>query len=153
MYKHGVAYLERSGPADGSFELSFRRSDMNDVLKSLAVGVADTGDGAAHVGAIGFETPTDPDRLLAARKLLLTPGEALTDLLNAVRGRSVEISTEGGAHRGEVIGVDESGGAGASRRLLVLLGIGLVHLFGVWAGDVLSTYAVVGFVLLLFRQH
>jgi uncharacterized protein len=40
-----------------------------------------------------------------------------------------------------------------SRRLLVLLGIGLVHLFGVWAGDVLSTYAVVGFVLLLFRQR
>jgi uncharacterized protein len=40
-----------------------------------------------------------------------------------------------------------------SRRLLVLLGIGLVHLFGLWAGDVLSTYAVVGFVLLLFRQR
>jgi uncharacterized protein len=40
-----------------------------------------------------------------------------------------------------------------SRRLVVLLGIGLVHLFGVWAGDVLSTYALVGFVLLLFRQR
>lgn len=40
-----------------------------------------------------------------------------------------------------------------SRRLLVLLGIGLVHLFGIWLGDVLTTYAVVGFVLLLFRQR
>ncbi|WP_163995684.1 DUF418 domain-containing protein [Pyxidicoccus caerfyrddinensis] len=40
-----------------------------------------------------------------------------------------------------------------SRRLRVLLGIGLMHLFGVWAGDILSTYAVVGFVLLLFRQR
>lgn len=40
-----------------------------------------------------------------------------------------------------------------SRRLLVLLGIGLVHIFGIWAGDVLSTYAVVGFLLLLFRQR
>ncbi|WP_224243563.1 DUF418 domain-containing protein [Hyalangium gracile] len=40
-----------------------------------------------------------------------------------------------------------------SRRLLVLLGFGGVHLFGVWAGDVLSTYAVLGFVLLLFRQR
>lgn len=40
-----------------------------------------------------------------------------------------------------------------SRRLLVLLGIGLVHLFGVWVGDVLSSYAVMGFVLLLFRQR
>jgi uncharacterized protein len=40
-----------------------------------------------------------------------------------------------------------------SRRLLVLLGIGVAHLFGVWLGDVLSTYALVGFVLLLFRQR
>lgn len=40
-----------------------------------------------------------------------------------------------------------------SRRLLVLLGIGVTHLFGLWAGDVLSSYAVVGFVLLLFRQR
>ncbi len=40
-----------------------------------------------------------------------------------------------------------------SRRLLVLLGIGLVHLFGIWAGDVLVPYALMGFVLLLFRQR
>lgn len=40
-----------------------------------------------------------------------------------------------------------------SRRLLVLLGIGLTHMFAIWAGDVLSTYAVVGFALLLFHQR
>ncbi|MBU8895258.1 DUF418 domain-containing protein [Corallococcus sp. H22C18031201] len=40
-----------------------------------------------------------------------------------------------------------------ARRLSVLLAMGLVHLFGLWMGDVLSTYAVVGFVLLLFRQR
>jgi uncharacterized protein len=40
-----------------------------------------------------------------------------------------------------------------SRRLLALLGIGLVHLFGIWSGDVLAPYAVMGFVLLLFRQR
>ncbi|AFE07028.1 hypothetical protein COCOR_06632 [Corallococcus coralloides DSM 2259] len=39
------------------------------------------------------------------------------------------------------------------RRLLVLLGIGLVHMFAIWVGDILSTYALVGFVLLLFRQR
>ena len=37
MFKHGVAYLERGGPAEGPFELSFKRDEMNDVLKSLAV--------------------------------------------------------------------------------------------------------------------
>ncbi len=40
-----------------------------------------------------------------------------------------------------------------SRRLLVLLGIGVTHIFALWVGDVLSTYAVVGFALLLFRQR
>ena len=79
MYKHGVAYLERSGPADGDFDLSFRRSDMNDVLKSLAVAVA---RGTAIVGAVAFETPSDPDALLAERNLLLAPGRTLTELLD-----------------------------------------------------------------------
>lgn len=39
-----------------------------------------------------------------------------------------------------------------SRRLGVLLGMGLLHLFALWTGDILSTYAFVGFTLLLFRQ-
>ncbi|RKI48173.1 DUF418 domain-containing protein [Corallococcus sp. AB049A] len=39
------------------------------------------------------------------------------------------------------------------RRLLVLMGIGLVHMFAIWFGDILTTYAVVGFLLLLFRQR
>ncbi|RKG72348.1 DUF418 domain-containing protein [Corallococcus exercitus] len=38
------------------------------------------------------------------------------------------------------------------RRLTVLFGIGLVHMFGVWVGDILATYAVVGFMLLPFRK-
>ncbi|NRD46768.1 DUF418 domain-containing protein [Corallococcus exiguus] len=40
-----------------------------------------------------------------------------------------------------------------SRRLLVLLGIGVVHLTALWAGDVLSTYALLGFALLFFRNR
>ncbi|MBN1204313.1 MAG: DUF418 domain-containing protein [Myxococcaceae bacterium] len=40
-----------------------------------------------------------------------------------------------------------------SRRLLALLAIGLMHIFGVWVGDALSVYALAGFALLLFRQR
>lgn len=140
MYKHGVAYLERSGPADGSFELSFRRGDMNDVLKSLAVGVV---GGTGAFGGVGFETPSDSDELLAARNLLLTPGAALTGLLDAVRGRTVEVAVDGGVHRGEVIGVDETaGGTAAPRRLLVLRtgegAVALVDLAGVRAVELVE---------------
>lgn len=38
-----------------------------------------------------------------------------------------------------------------SRRLIGLLLIGVAHKFFVWAGDILVTYALMGFVLLLFR--
>lgn len=39
------------------------------------------------------------------------------------------------------------------RRLVAMLAIGLSHLFLLWYGDILSTYAVLGFGLLLFRKR
>jgi uncharacterized protein len=39
-----------------------------------------------------------------------------------------------------------------SRRLLVLLVIGLAHKFALWGGDILTLYAVFGFGLLLVRD-
>lgn len=38
------------------------------------------------------------------------------------------------------------------RRMLVLFGIGMVHAFLIWVGDILILYSLVGFLLLLFRK-
>ena len=39
------------------------------------------------------------------------------------------------------------------RRLFWLLVIGLLHAYLLWAGDILSIYAVMGFILILFRNR
>ncbi|MGH9508958.1 MAG: DUF418 domain-containing protein, partial [Terriglobales bacterium] len=39
-----------------------------------------------------------------------------------------------------------------ARRLLVLMAIGVVHAFLIWAGDILLLYAMAGFLLFLFRK-
>jgi uncharacterized protein len=59
---------------------------------------------------------------------------------------------------GAAIQMDRAEARGASfgsrytRRLLVLLGIGLIHAFLLWEGDILVLYAVTGFLVLPFRN-
>jgi hypothetical protein len=118
MFKHGVAYLERSGPCDGPFELSFKKDEMNDVLKSLAVWVA---RGEAKVYAVAFEKPEDPEEALVRRRLALEPGATLESLVTTLRGRRVAVHVSGTRHEGEVIGLQREGAEHhAERRLLVL---------------------------------
>lgn len=55
----------------------------------------------------------------------------------------------------QIARAEERGDLNASlfkRRLFWLLVIGLLHAYLLWAGDILSIYAVMGFVLLLFRK-
>ncbi len=127
VFKHGVAYLERGGPASGPFELSFRRDEMNDVLKSFAVWVA---DGEGTIGAATFEAPEDPAKELAERGLLLEPGTAFRGLLQALRGRRVVVDIGGKTQTGEVLGVDrdQDGEGRVHERLLLRDGDGEIAL-------------------------
>ncbi|MFL0286595.1 hypothetical protein ACJH6H_15150 [Mycobacterium sp. SMC-21] len=114
MYKHGMALVERSGPVDGDFALTFRHAQMKDVLKSLSV--VGTGTDLA-VGAVSFDTPTDPHSQLGGRGVQIESGNALRGLFDGLRGRTVEVDCGAMRHRGEVIGVDESA---KYRQVLVL---------------------------------
>ena len=106
MFRHGVAYVERSGPAEGAFEMSFKRDEMNDVLKSMSVWVA---SGEGRVGAVAFEAPDDPREALRERNLSLSPLHVARDLIAALGGRAVSVVSDAGAEavRGEVIGIEE----------------------------------------------
>jgi uncharacterized protein len=55
----------------------------------------------------------------------------------------------------QIARAEQRGDQGASvfkRRLFWLFVIGALHAFMLWAGDILSVYAVMGFILLLFRR-
>jgi len=118
MFRHGVAYVERGGPAQGTFEMSFKLSEMNDVLKSLSVWVA---AGAARIGAVAFEGADDPREALAERNLLLDDNAVARGLLLALRGRAVAAQVGEDWIEGEVLGLEETPNSyGPPRRQLVL---------------------------------
>lgn len=118
LFKNGVAYFERSGPAEGVFELEFGKDDINDVLKSLVVWV-ESDD--AKLGAIGFDRPEDPDTQLADRQLKFVPGKALSGMLGAFQGQAVVIGMGQDQKQGEIIGLQTSPvGHGAEQTQLIL---------------------------------
>lgn len=109
MFKHGVAFLEHAGPVLGSFELSFDKDAMNDVLKSFALWVP---SGDASVGAVDFDSPEDPVAALRERGLEFAPDDTLRGMLTFLRGRRVRLHASGvgpieGASlgEGEVVGL------------------------------------------------
>src|SRR5437762_12595817 len=63
LYSTGVAYIERRGPVAGHAEisLSFKQSQVDDVLKSMVV--LDLGQG--RIGAVSYNSSAPPSTRLA----------------------------------------------------------------------------------------
>jgi hypothetical protein len=105
LYKHGVGYFRRCGPVEGeAIKLTFRREEMDDLLKSLTV--IDYGDG--QVRGVDYETPQSQAERLAGNSIVLDDTRSLRDLLVALRGRKVQLlGSDGSAETGILVGLDE----------------------------------------------
>jgi hypothetical protein len=105
LYKHGVGFFQRRGTVEGeTVKLTFRREEMDDLLKSLTV--IDYGQG--QVRGIDYDTPQSQAERLAGCSVVLSDTRSLRDLLIALRGRQVQLLvSDGSAESGLLIGLDE----------------------------------------------
>jgi len=105
LYKHGVGFFERRAPVSGEeVELSFRVTEMNDLLKSLTA--LDWGGG--KVLGIDYATPQSQDERLAGCSIRLDDDRSLRDLLVGLRGRRVTLALDQSETlTGKLLGLDE----------------------------------------------
>ncbi|MCX4242195.1 hypothetical protein [Paraliomyxa miuraensis] len=104
LFKHGVGYFERHGKISGeaSVELSFRQSEMNDVLKSLTVLDHDGG----LVSSISYESTQPLSRQLEDFAIHIPEGHAISGLLGQLTGTRVVVHRADGRGEGVVAGVE-----------------------------------------------
>ncbi len=105
FYKHGVGFFEREGELENVHELklSFKKKDMDDLLKSLVVLDKHPEGG---VLSISYDTPEDISKLLAERSINLSKEHSLVDLLASLRGFAIEINTKNKLYDAIIVGVD-----------------------------------------------
>jgi hypothetical protein len=88
LYKHGVGFFERSGsiPAGDSARLDFKASEMNDVLKSLIINGK-----SGSVSGLRYDSGVPLDEKLAAFPFRIDPSQALSGVLDQLKGSRVEM--------------------------------------------------------------
>jgi hypothetical protein len=107
LYKHGVGFFVRQGDVDGQqVQLTFRKDEINDVLKSLAV----FDQAGGQVLGIHYQTPMDTTARLASSSIRLSQGGSLRDLVRDLRGRVCDMTFAGTPEivHGRIIGLDEA---------------------------------------------
>ena len=100
---------------------------------------------AAYFNPAAYGGRTGADLALWATNMVLVDGKMRT-LFSMLFGASTLLVIE----RAEAGG--RSGPATHIRRMLVLLGFGLIHYYFIWFGDILTLYAVCGLVAFNFRR-
>jgi hypothetical protein len=105
LYKHGVGYFEREGKVDGDavLPLTFKQSEVSDVLKSLTVLDLDGG----HIASVSYDSTKPLEQLLAEVALSIPDQGSLVNLLPQIKGARVALhSGVADPVEGSILGID-----------------------------------------------
>ncbi|MEQ8220771.1 MAG: hypothetical protein ABRQ37_00605 [Candidatus Eremiobacterota bacterium] len=105
FYKHGVGFFERKGIISGEkhLKLSFKKKDMNDILKSLIVLDRDP---AGKVVSVSYDTQEDVEQIIREKSINLSKWNKFIDLLTALTGYEITVHVKGEEITGTVVGVN-----------------------------------------------
>ncbi|MBS1797147.1 MAG: hypothetical protein JSS81_25190 [Acidobacteria bacterium] len=108
LYSNGVAYVERRGIVAGNAEinLSFKQSQVDDVLKSMVV--LDLGQG--RIGAVSYNSSAPVASRMAEIPFSVSPltgeGGGLAAVLAQLQGAKVAVTSPKGAATGAILTVE-----------------------------------------------
>ncbi len=108
LYSNGVAYIERRGTVTGNAEinLSFKQSQVDDVLKSMVV--LDLGKG--KIGAVSYNSSAPASVRMSEIPFSVAPvtsdGSGVAGVLAQLQGARVAVSTVRGSQTGAVLTVE-----------------------------------------------
>src|SRR5437867_6376359 len=111
LYSNGVAYIERRGKVTGHAEinLSFKQSQVDDVLKSMIV--LDLGQG--RIGAVSYNSSAPPAARLADIPFSIESGTdgdrngGLAGVLRQLQGARVVVAAGNRVATGSILTVEE----------------------------------------------
>jgi archaellum component FlaC len=111
LYSNGVAYIERRGMVTGHAEidLSFKQSQVDDVLKSMVV--LDLGQG--RIGAVSYNSSAPPSARMADIPFSISSESAdntqggLAGVLSQLQGARVIVSTANRTATGSILTIEE----------------------------------------------
>lgn len=111
LYSNGVAYIERRGTVSGHAEidLSFKQSQVDDVLKSMVV--LDLGQG--RIGAVSYNSSAPPSARMADIPFSIEAGTendnngGLAGVLSQLQGARVLVATANRTAAGSILTVEQ----------------------------------------------
>jgi hypothetical protein len=107
LYKHGVGHFERECQVSGDaiLNLTFKQSEVSDVLKSLTVLDEDGG----HIASVSYDSTKPLEQLLAEVAIDIPDQGSLVSLLPQVKGARVRLHTGvSDPVEGIILGIDSS---------------------------------------------